>query len=98
MKKNLPVLLFVFALTTLVQAHEFWLQPMKYFYSAGEMALINFKVGENFMGEPWDLKHHKIQRLELIHGSQISDLKDSVREGDRDNLDVELMENGTHLI
>ncbi len=98
MKKKLSVFLLVFLFITLAHAHEFWLQPIKYFYSAGEMALISFKVGENFIGEPWDLKRHGIERLELIHGDQISDLKASVREGEGDNLDVELLEDGTHLI
>jgi uncharacterized GH25 family protein len=96
-KKNIALLLLL-NVSIFAQAHEFWLQPLKYFYSVGEKAVISFKVGENFMGEPWNLKLHRIERLELIHGSQSSDLKANVKEGEKDNLEVELNESSTHMI
>jgi uncharacterized GH25 family protein len=46
-------------------AHEFWLQPEKFFFRSGEKLVVSFKVGENFMGEPRDLKKHRIEKLEL---------------------------------
>lgn len=98
MKKKNYVLFSLLLITILAQAHEFWLQPLKYFYEVGEKATISFKVGENFMGEPWNLKHHRVERLDLIHGSQTTDLKASVKEGEKDNLEIELKESGTHLI
>jgi len=54
-------------------AHEFWLQPGKYIYEVGETAVISFKVGENFNGEPWDLKRHRVVRVEAHHGSAVVD-------------------------
>lgn len=98
MNKKKYVVLFLLLISILTQAHEFWLQPLKYFYAVGEKATISFKVGENFIGESWDLKRHRIERLELIHRNQSSNLKDSVKEGEKDNLEVELKESGTHLI
>ncbi len=98
MNKKKYVLLFLLLVCIIAQAHEFWLQPQKYFYAVGEKAVISFKVGENFMGESWDLKRHRIERLELIGGSRTTDLKTNVKEGDKDNLEIELKENGTHLI
>jgi len=98
MNRKLLTLLLLLIASIVAQAHEFWLQPLKYFYAVGEKAMISFKVGENFMGEPWDLKHHRIEQLDLIHGNQTTDLKASVKEGEKDNLEVELKDSGTHLI
>ena len=79
-------------------AHEFWLQPGKYIYEVGETAVISFKVGENFNGEPWDLKRHRVVRVEAHHGSAVVDYKTSVKEGQKDNLEIPMSEEGTHLI
>ncbi len=98
MNKKLTALLLLLIVIIFAQAHEFWLQPLRYFYSVGEKAVISFKVGENFTGQPWDLKRHRIERLELIHGNQTSDLKSTVKEGEKDNLEIELKESGTHLL
>ncbi len=98
MSKQKYLLLFLFSLSMLAQAHEFWLQPLKYFYAVGEKVIISFKVGENFMGEPWDLKRHRIERLEFIHSNQTSVLESTVKEGEKDNLEIELTDAGTHLI
>ncbi|HPM30822.1 MAG TPA: DUF4198 domain-containing protein [Chryseolinea sp.] len=98
MNKKLLAILFLITISIVVQAHEFWIQPQKYFYAIGEKATLSFKVGQNFTGEPWNLKHHRIERLELLRGSQTIDLKTNVKEGDKDNLEIELKENGTHLI
>ena len=98
MNKKLSSLFFLILISIIAQAHEFWLQPLKYFYSVGEKAIVSFKVGENFIGEPWDLKRHRIERLELIHGSQTSDLKSTVEEGENNILEIELKESGTHLV
>jgi uncharacterized GH25 family protein len=82
----------------LAQAHEFWLQPQKFVLQQGEPLVVSFKVGENFMGEPWDLQKHKIERLDLHHKNTVKDLKESVKEGDKDNLQTPLAEAGTHLL
>src|SRR5690349_10990746 len=82
----------------IAQAHEFWLEPLKFFFAVGEKAVINFKVGENFVGEPWDLKKHRIEKLEIHHDTKSIDLRESVNEGEKNNLQVALNELGTHLI
>ena len=81
MKKTLIVVLCMISAAVAVQAHEFWLQADKYFLSVGERLKVRFMVGENFMGEAWDLKRHKIEKLELHEGNTVRNLSDSVNAG-----------------
>jgi uncharacterized GH25 family protein len=98
MKKKITTCVVLLTVAILVQAHEFWLEPQKFFYAVGERALISFRVGENFMGEPWDLKVHRVEKLEVHHFSNVRDLKAAVKDGEKDNLEVALTQEGTYLI
>jgi uncharacterized GH25 family protein len=93
---------FVLSLITIFsvvsQAHEFWLAPEKFFYKEGEVLKVNFNVGEHFIGEPWDAKLARIEKLELHHLTNVTDIKRFVKEGTKDNLSVTLNEEGTHLV
>ena len=80
------------------QAHEFWLQPQKFFFQAGEKATIGFRVGEGFVGEPWDLKKHQAERLQWLHLDQVKDLRASVTANEKSNFELPLTEEGTHLV
>ena len=55
-------------------------------------------VGENFMGEPWDLKVHKVEKLDLHHGADVKSLLDSIKDDPKNNLSITLEEEGTHLL
>ena len=79
-------------------AHEFWMLPSKFFFAAGESLVINFHVGEDFIGEPWNLKKEKIIKLEHHRPDKVNDLIPAVIEGEKDNLRLTLTEEGTHLI
>jgi uncharacterized GH25 family protein len=79
-------------------AHEFWIYPSKFFYAPGEQLLISFMVGENFMGEPWDLKAGRIERLELHHEKSVSNIQNKIVEGVKNNVQVSLNDEGTHMI
>ena len=85
-------------LITFAQAHEFWMQPVKFFLRPGERTNIRFLVGENFMGETWDLKAHKVEKLELHGSAGLKDLLDSIKNDNKANLSIELQEEGTHLL
>jgi uncharacterized GH25 family protein len=82
--------------TQLASSHEFWLQPGKFRYGVNEEMNVALLVGENFEGEPWDLKKNKIERLELHHLAKIVDLRPQVRPGDKDPLKYKFTEEGTH--
>lgn len=98
MNKKIISTITLLAVVTLLQAHEFWLQPAKYFFEPGEKLLVRFMVGENFMGEPWDLKKHRIEKLELHRLASVKNLTDSVKEDEKNTLSVSLKEEGTQLV
>lgn len=55
-------------------------------------------MGENFIGEPWDLQKNRIEKLELHQSSKSIDLSDSVQAGKKDNLSYVVKEEGTSLL
>ncbi|MEJ1240684.1 DUF4198 domain-containing protein [Chryseolinea sp. T2] len=79
------------------QAHEFWLQADRYFLKTGEKAQLKFMVGENFMGEPWDLKVHRVESLQAIESDGVRSLADSVNR-ENSTLSVRFNTPGTKLL
>lgn len=78
-------------------AHEFWMQPDKFRYQPGEVMRMNFMVGEQFLGERWDLKKHRLIRLDH-HSTTSEGLIESVNPGSEGHhLEVKMANEGTHL-
>lgn len=80
-------------------AHEFWLQPNKYFYTVRETASIRFQVGEGFKGDNWTGNRSKINQL--VHytpSEETIDLTQTLSEEKGDSLRLPLREEGTHLV
>jgi uncharacterized GH25 family protein len=98
MWRKIPIVFLLIVLITIAQAHEFWLQPVKFFLRPGERTDVRFVVGENFMGEPWDLKAHRVEKLDLYHSSSTKNLLDSIKDDIKKNLSITFKEEGTHLI
>jgi uncharacterized GH25 family protein len=98
MVRKISIVAFLTVLFTLVQAHEFWMQPLKFFLHPGEHTEVRFMVGESFIGEPWSLKQHKVEKLDLHHGADVKSLLDSVLTDPKNNLNLTLQEEGTHLL
>lgn len=96
--KKVVLSLFVILAGGLAQAHEFWMEPQKFFFNVGEKAVIRFRVGENFEGEPWNLKKNRVEKLEINHLSVKTDLRTVVKEGEKNNLELQLKTEGTHLV
>jgi uncharacterized GH25 family protein len=90
-------LFFVLLISLVAQAHEFWLQPDKFFYRRGEVLKLNFMVGENFAGERWDLKRHRLVRFDHHAGNDSKGLIEEVVPGEGNNLELKLEREGTHL-
>ncbi|MEQ8424877.1 MAG: hypothetical protein RIA63_09200, partial [Cyclobacteriaceae bacterium] len=65
MKRSVSILL-IFVFLSLAEAHEFWLLPAKFKYKVGEKMMLDFKVGENFEGDYWNLDRHKVEKV-FIH-------------------------------
>lgn len=98
MQKKLIACFLLMCVGMLVQAHEFWLQPQQYFFKAGETMNISFRIGENFMGEVWDLNRHRVEKMEHYFGAQQESVKALVNPGDKENVALVLKDEGTHLI
>lgn len=80
-------------------AHEFWLEPNKYFYTVRETASIRFQVGEGFQGENWTGNRSKINQL--VHytpSGEAIDLTPTLSEEKGDSLRLPLREEGTHMV
>jgi uncharacterized GH25 family protein len=98
MYKKLIGIVLLITCGTFVLAHEFWLLPRKYRLAIGEDLRFNLMVGENFEGEPWDLKKHKVEKLELHSGVKVTDIKKLIKPEARDKVTLKMLEEGTQLI
>lgn len=87
----------VFLISLFAQAHEFWLQPEKFLYQKGEVLKLNFMVGEDFTGEQWDLRKHRLVRFDHHAGDYSNGLIETVLPGEGNNLELKLDREGTHL-
>ncbi|MFM8849514.1 MAG: DUF4198 domain-containing protein [Cytophagales bacterium] len=97
-RKKLVFSLLLTLIVALSSAHEFWLQPRKYRLAIGEELEFSFKVGENFDGEDWDLKKHKVEKIELHRAANTIDLKKLVKPDGKDRVTLKMDEEGTQLI
>ncbi len=89
----------ILLLSLLAMAHEFWLLPQKFFFTIREVALIRFRVGENFTGENWKGTRNKVHQLEHFTPSgKINDLSNGLSQNPGDSIRVPLQEEGTHMI
>lgn len=95
--KKLVSLILVAAISTLAVAHEFWMQPKKFRYTVGEEVKIDFMVGENFTGEPWDLTKHKVEMLQVVSAYGKKVLTTTVKPSKGNNLTYKLTNEGTHM-
>ena len=79
-------------------AHEFWLQAKKYRFAISEEVAFDFLVGENFEGEPWDLKPEKIDRIEWHAASGSQKINNLLRFSEPEKLKLKFSKEGTNLI
>lgn len=97
--KKLSIFIVISIISLLGFAHEFWLQPNKFFYSIREIAKIRFVVGENFNGENWAGNHEKIQQLlHFTPKDEIFDISKGISLNKGDSLLLPLKEEGTHMV
>lgn len=97
MKSVLPLLALVL-LVFVCQSHEFWLEPKKFRFAVGDVMNVNFRVGENFRGELWDMKRHKAENVTLYTTVGPSDLTKTVKATKDNHLSYKFTRAGTHLL
>ncbi len=98
MKRTVSSLVVLFIVAGISDAHEFWLLTKKFQYKVGEEMNVEFMVGENFQGEPWDLSRHKVERLEIHTGVTVKNLMKDVKDAKGKNLTYKFDREGTHLV
>ncbi|MBT1703150.1 DUF4198 domain-containing protein [Chryseosolibacter indicus] len=96
--KKLSLLICLFVVASVASGHEFWLQPERFFYSPGDQLKVAFRVGENFMGEPWNLARHRIDRLEIHQNNKVKNVLKQVTPGEHGVLEESPLVEGTAMI
>ncbi|MEP2668994.1 MAG: DUF4198 domain-containing protein [Cyclobacteriaceae bacterium] len=97
MKRGVALIL-VFAFIGLAQAHEFWMLPNKFRFEVGEKMILDFRVGEGFEGNHWDLNKHKVEELIIQNRVGETNLTDKIEKTKGKNLEYAFNNVGTHLI
>ncbi len=96
---KIVVLLFpVFLVAHTALSQELWVQGKKFKYALNEEMNAAFLTGDNFDGEPSDLKTTKIGKLELSHLAKTNDLRLQVKPDAREKLKLKFTEEGTFLL
>jgi uncharacterized GH25 family protein len=92
------ITLAIFLVASLATAHEFWMQPKKFLFKKGETMVVDFMVGENFEGEFWDLKKHRVVKFDHLVAGKFTSLVNSVQPGQGKNLSITFQQEGTQLL
>lgn len=98
MRKELLILTAFFVITFLVRAHEFWLEPDRFYFEAGSRASIGFRTGTDFIGEPRKLGNERIVRLETHTSQAVNNLRQNLAADSTGLFQVALVDEGTHII
>ncbi len=97
MMKRITATFLLLLIVFFVQAHEFWMEPKKFRYVVGEEIKLDFKVGESYEGEFWDLQRHKVEKAELHRAGGLRDLTKVVKPTAGNNLLIKADQVGTYL-
>jgi uncharacterized GH25 family protein len=98
MIKRFAILSVIVATAFILQAHEFWMAPSKFYYAAGEYLSLDFKVGEDFIGEEWEVKKEKFDRFEVHRKNDVQNVKEMLKGADQESFTYPLSIEGSHVI
>ena len=98
MKKISLTITLVLGLTLLAVAHEFWLQPQRFFAAVGEIIPTEIMVGEAFQGERSEGKKNRIIQYVHLANNTKKDLAPGIADDHYGVANVTLKTPGTHLI
>ena len=96
--KRFAILSVLIAAGLILQAHEFWMAPSKYYYAVGENLSLDFRVGEDFIGEEWAVKPERFERFELHQVQKHQDLKTLLQTGDSKAISTSLSAEGSNIL
>lgn len=92
------MLVVLLSVNALVIAHEFWIESGKFYFIPGEEATLHFRVGDNFIGDPWKGGNDRIVRLAHHTAMASTDLKASWKGEIIDPLRLKLSHKGGHVV
>ncbi len=100
MLKRAAVAVFVvFATTQPGHAHDYWLQPQRFFLSTGETTAVRLFVGDHFSSEterPYQAK--KTVDFQVVSQNEARDLKANAKDGEKPVCTIAPERAGSHLI
>ena len=96
--KKLACAISLIVIMLALQAHEFWLEPMKFRLQPGEATTIKFAVGDNFTGGDWDLSRHKAAQVILHENDKIVDLTSKVPSVKGEKLKLTMNNSGVKML
>jgi len=97
MKKTLLALSILLCSTTIF-AHEFWLQPLRFWLQANQQNSISIFVGEDYTGEYADGRKYKIFKLDHYSAKGKKDFKANVHDSDFSKIKASFRTKGNHLL
>jgi uncharacterized GH25 family protein len=79
-------------------AHEFWLEPVKFWLQKNEKVRIDLMVGEDYRGEHSNGHKYKILKLDHYGNDQKQDVRSKIYGDSLSSIDISFATGGNHLI
>jgi uncharacterized GH25 family protein len=98
MLKHIGTVIVVLATTLSANAHDYWLQPQRFFLSKGESTPIQLFVGDHFVSESERPYSKKTVDFQLISQNRATDLRPAAKNGARPVAVIAPKQLGSHLL
>ncbi len=98
MSRRIISILACIVATTFATASEFWLEPKKFHYAIGEEMKIDFREGDGFTGELWDMKEHRVEWMQWYSLTGTRDLIKTVKPTHGNNIMLKFPVEGTQVL
>jgi len=85
-------------MSLLAIAHEFWIQPDRFFANAGDAVRLTVRVGEHFNGDRWGIRKSRIVTYQHLSARGSSSLVPADAAEELTDAELTLAQPGTHLI
>ena len=79
-------------------AHEFWLEPVKFWLKKNEKVRIDLMVGEDYQGDHSNGHKYKILKLDHYANGRKEDVRNKVYGDSLSSFDISIATPGSHLI
>jgi uncharacterized GH25 family protein len=98
MSKRIISITVLLAATLIATASEFWLKPKKFHYIVGEEMKLDFREGDAFTGELWDMNKNKAELFQWYSAAGMKDFTKAVKPTRGNNVIIKFQGEGTQLL